>query len=530
MSKYLTTLKYSLINSFAINKLRRKDNPAKFSILKIFLLIFLAIFIMGVSFLYARIFGDMFNQVNMAEYILSLGIFFGVLMSFLMTVTNATGFLFRSKDFNLLMSLPIKQNTVVLSKLSYLLIINYVIFAYIYIPTLIVYAIYVPTTFIFWVLAIITFILGPFFPVVVSVILAYFLSIIIPKFKYKNLLSILFSIGLIVLIMILSFLSSMSAEDPTKFTNSITNFLGKTGEWAFNGMRGDFLEYLFFVLVSILPFILLVYIIGSLYLKANTKFNAASSKSNYKMEELEVQSQSITLIKKEVRRYFNSPMYVLNTIVGPILSTVMLVMVRISIKNVLSDIPGTFDDLSFMAPIIVALIIFMLGITSTTAAGLSIEGKQFWILKSSPLTAIQVFNGKIFVNLLITIPFVVVNTILGIFLFDFEIVDYLMIFLIPALFSIFMSYLGLYVNLLFPRFDYENDVKAVKQSLSVIITMGVGFAVAILAIALGAVTIIFLEKIILGYLVGLVICLVFAITLVLLLYKHGTKLYKKIVI
>lgn len=530
MSKFLITLKYSLINSFAINKLRKKNDLQKYSFGKIFLIIIVGIFLFLSSFLYAFIFGDIFNQVGIPEMILSLGIVVAVMMSLLITITNATGFLFKSKDFDLLMSLPIKHNTIVLTKITYLLLINYFIFAFIYIPALVVYAIFVQTSFVFWVLAIVVFFLGPLFPVAIASFLAYFLSIIIPKFKYKNLITIILSLVAVVLIMVLSFTSSMASEDPSGFSNSIKEFLGKTGEWAYNGIRGDYIQYLYFVLISIIPFILLSMFIGKFYLKANTKFSSTSSRSNYKMEELETKSQGWTLIKKEVRRYFNSPMYVLNTIVGPLLSTVMVVLLGVAAETTLAEFGVVLNDFTFLPPVLVASIVFGLGITSTTASSISIEGKQFWILKSSPIAPNMVFHGKIFVNLLITIPFVILNTILSIIFFKFSAIDYLMVFLIPLLFSVFMSYLGILINLLVPRFDYENDVKAVKQSLSVLLTMGIGFVVVSLMIAFSGLVLSKTNNNLYAYLVGLIVNLIVTFTTMFLLYKIGPKLYKKLVI
>src|SRR5690606_4980180 len=107
------------------NKLRKKDDTTKFSFPKILLLIVLAIFVYASSYAYIYLFGFTFNEANQPEVILSLGIIASIFMSLLITITNATGFLFKSKDFDLLMSLPIKQNTIVLTKITYLLIINY---------------------------------------------------------------------------------------------------------------------------------------------------------------------------------------------------------------------------------------------------------------------------------------------------------------------------------------------------------------------------------------------------------------------
>ena len=108
MSKFLTTLKYNVLNNFAINKLRKKRDPSKFSAGKIFLFVLLGLFLFGTALLYSFMFIEMIGA-EFAETLLSLGIFMCVLLSLIVTVSNAISYLFKSKDFNLLMSLPLKQ-------------------------------------------------------------------------------------------------------------------------------------------------------------------------------------------------------------------------------------------------------------------------------------------------------------------------------------------------------------------------------------------------------------------------------------
>src|SRR5690554_218127 len=527
MSKFLTTLKYNVLNNFAINKLRKKKDPSKFSAGKIFLFVLLGLFLFGTALLYSFMFIEMIGA-EFAETLLSLGIFMCVLLSLIVTVSNAISYLFKSKDFNLLMSLPLKTNTVVLTKISYLLLINYVLFAFLYLPILIVYGIYVETTLLFWVLAILTFILLPLFPVSISTFIAYGLSLILPRFRYKNLLTIIFSLALMVFIMVINFSTSIAAEDPSRFSQSISQFLSKTGEWAYNGMKGDFLDYLFFILISVIPFVVLIKLLGFVFLKANTRFSSSISGRKYKYTDLKIKGQGTTLAKKELKRYFGSPMYVLNTIVGPLLSTVSIVVFANSIGKGMGELDLGLGAIQFVNPIIVGLGVFMLGITSTTGSCISIGGKQFWIFKSSPNTPKQVFHGKIIVNLVITVPFLIINAVLAVVLLNFGVLDTIMLIVIPLLVTLFMSYMGLFVNLLFPRFDYDSDVKAIKQSLSVLITMGVGFVVAAIIIGTSGYVYSNTGNPIYTYLTGLITSLVFAILSIVLLYTKGEQKYNKI--
>lgn len=50
-----------------------------------------------------------------------------------------------------------------------------------------------------------------------------------------------------------------------------------------------------------------------------------------------------------------------------------------------------------------------------------------------------------------------------------------MLFVTPAVYAVFISVTGLSVNLQFPKFDWQSPQQAVKQSMSVMVTMLTGF-------------------------------------------------------
>lgn len=529
MREFFITLKYSVINNFAINKLRKKSDPSKFSAIKILLVILLGIAIFSVALLYSFLFVNQLGE-EFLEYMLSLGILSCIIFSIMITIPNASSYLFKSKDFNFLMSLPLKTNTVFYTKLSYLLLINYALYFLIYVPILVVYGIYTTTNVLFWILAILTFILLPLLPVTISSFVSYGLSLIMPKFKYKNLFSIIFSLLLIAFIMFISFSSSMIADNPSEFIQAIKKVLSITGQWAYNGMKGDLLEYLYFALLSIVPFFGLNKIMSIFYFKANNRLIDSSSDKKFNVSDLKIQGQFLTLAKKELKRYFGSPMYVLNTIVSPILSTFFILLFKFGMLKGFEKGGLSIDDIPLLGPLIIAFVVFTLGMTSTTTSSISLEGKQFWIIRSAPLSPKQIFHGKIIVNLVITVPFIFINTILGILLFDLGIIDIIMLFTIPLLFAIFMSYLGLFINLIFPRFDYDSDVKAVKQSISVMVTMFVGFAVGALVIILSYIVITNTQNNLYGYMLGLFVTLVVTLITINLVYTKGVKLYNNLVV
>ena len=60
--------------------------------------------------------------------ILIVGISLGFILIIVMTVTVATSYLFRSRDFDLLMSLPVPTSAIVASKIAHMLLLNYLLF------------------------------------------------------------------------------------------------------------------------------------------------------------------------------------------------------------------------------------------------------------------------------------------------------------------------------------------------------------------------------------------------------------------
>jgi ABC-2 type transport system permease protein len=299
------------------------------------------------------------------------------------------------------------------------------------------------------------------------------------------------------------------------------------GEIAFAGMLGDWKSYLIFIAISIIPFAGFVWLVSKNFIGANSRGNSSYVNKNFHLGEQHSTDQRKALIIKEMKRYFGSPIYVLNTLVGPIMSVFLMLFMFFGENSIVANIPEGELNSEILAMVITAMVIFSLGMTSTTAASISIEGKQFWILKSLPVPTEDIFFAKIFVNLFITIPFLIVDVILSVAVFKFNFFQATFMLLIPSLMAVIMSCGGLYFNLLMPRFDYENDMRAVKQSLSVLITMLFGFGSVLVTVGLGVIGIMFLNTTF-GYLFAFLGALALATLAFVLVKTHGVKLFKRL--
>ncbi|MDO5846012.1 MAG: hypothetical protein Q4Q04_03715, partial [Methanocorpusculum sp.] len=123
-------------------------------------------------------------------------------------------------------------------------------------------------------------------------------------------------------------------------------------------------------------------------------------------------------------------------------------------------------------------------ISSTTACSVSMEGKHWWIVQSAPVSAKKIFDSKILVNLTVAFPFYAVSVILLAASIQMSAAGCLLLIILPVVYILFTAVLGLFVNLRLPMMEWESEVRVVKQSGSVMITMLAGIAAAGIPFAL----------------------------------------------
>ena len=115
------------------------------------------------------------------------------------------------------------------------------------------------------------------------------------------------------------------------------------------------MEYLLlFTLSSLLIFGIFALVVGKKFKSINTYMNSNHTKSNYKMESLKQGSPLLALYKKEIKRFFSSSLYMMNTAVGIVMLTLGAIATVILKPDQLVrilDIPGAADQLGTIFPL-----------------------------------------------------------------------------------------------------------------------------------------------------------------------------------
>lgn len=142
-----------------------------------------------------------------------------------------------------------------------------------------------------------------------------------------------------------------------------------------------------------------------------------------------------------------------------------------------------------------------------------------------PIETKKILTSKTLISIIVNLPFQIINGVLVVLFWGCNFYDFLFVVLIPATFSIAMSFIGIYLNLKFPRFDWDNPIKIVKNSISVLLTMVASFIIFFIAFVIGIVLVV------LEVYVYLILAILLAITTIImfisikLLYSKGVQLY-----
>lgn len=480
MSSLFIVLKADLINSLGLNKIfKEKSRNEKYKSLALALAILVGMgSLFFTAFIYFYLMADGLESIGYLQLILIYTILVSTMVSLFTSIFKAQGNLFGSKDYDMLMSLPIKPWVILTSKLSMLLLSNYLFTPFVLIPGTVVYFLKCDSSPLIFLYLLVVYFFVPLIPIVLASIIAFILTYFSSKIRFKNLFITIGSLGLLALIMIFSMDINNIIEKIVTNSASIEEAIHKIYPPAFYFVNGlvklDFISILKFIGISSLIFVIFICVLGRSFKTINAKLGENYKKSNYTMTSLKTSSPIKALINKEIKRYFASSVYVLNTSVGSfllLLSSLGIAIFGSDTIITLLEIPATQE---IMPQMLVVMFSLFAVLTCTTCSSISIEGKNLWILKSSPIKVEDIFISKIVVNLIILIPSIIISALLLCFPLKLTFMDILWIIVIPVLLSFFMSFIGLLINLYFPKLDWTSEIKVIKQSLPPLLSMLVG--------------------------------------------------------
>ena len=477
-----------LCNLFGINEVRYSRDPKKrkrlisMACLYVFLILLMGFYVGGLAY--------GFILVGVADIIpLYLSAVTSVVI-LMFTIFQAGPVLFNLKTYDNTIVLPVRATAIVISRLLTMYLFNAALSFLVLFPGTLVSGIFLKPELSFYLMMLLGAFFLPLIPMTIAMILGALIYGISSRMKHKNLAVIILSI-LVVLIPLLSPLLLPKGNETTdvELVKMISTALTQAGSlyppavWFADSIgAANWGSYLLFSVGSVIFFGVFAAIIGWKFKSICTALNSHAAKRNYIMGKQRRRSSLVALYRKELRRYFASSIYVVNTFIGYFLA------VFISLAILIFGTEAILKELTLPSGLEMQLIPFLLAavcaISPTTTSAISIEGKQWWVLKTLPVNSEIVFISKILVNLTIALPCYILSTILLCIGLKPTGLDLLWLILIPLIYNLFTAVLGLVINIKMPMFSWESETVPVKQSRAVIVTMMIGFISVVIPVAM----------------------------------------------
>lgn len=404
---------------------------------------------------------------------------FGVVGS----VFTAYSTLYKAKDNDLLLSLPIPPGMILFARMVSVYIMTFVFEALVLVPTLIVYFVAGYGTVLSAVYGVITLFILPLFGVVLSCVLGWLVAILsaYTRGKSKNFFTIVLSLAFFYVyfnvISKANELLQLILVNAEQLGGTVKTFLFPLYHMGL-GAEGSTLSFIIFAAIILALFCIVYFALSRSFISVATA-NRGEKRVVYKEKKLTAVSMSSALLRRELSHLTSSATYMMNCALGSLMmliGAVAAVIKAADLRMVFSTFPLGEGELSLLA---VAAVAFAAAMNDLTAPSVSLEGKNLWIIRSLPVPTASVLLAKLNMHVLLTaIPAVALTlSICGVL--GLGALAWVLGLLFTLAFTVLVASFGLVIGLKMPSLNWSNETYAVKQSMGVMVALFGSWGIAL---------------------------------------------------
>ena len=495
MKKLYSLLKACMTSDMNLFKIKTKRNSKSATLLPIFIALYLMFMIWGS----ANTLFEKLVPMHLQFILLSIFTFVISLMTIMEGIYKTGPLIFNCKDDTLLLSLPIKKRTILFVRVFKFYIFEVLYNSLFLFPIMAAYIRWAESLeWTYFLTSFVMLIFLPIIPIVISCFIGVITSGLSSRFKYKNLVQIILSMAILIGILFLSYNTETVMEYLIQHATSINDLIIKiyypAGIYAKLVTDFNIFDLFLFVLINISIFLFSIYILSKFYFKINSRMKKIITNKKVNVDKIKIRARTKTfsLVKKELNTFFKTPVFIVNSgfalvlfIIGTIIisfkfETIILILTReesgLGLSNDLIR-----NNLSVFLFLLISLTAYM---TSITNSVISLEGKNINILKSLPVKVKTILMSKVYSCLIITTPILFIGDIILFIRFKVNVMELALLLILSILVPLVSHFIGLIVNLKYPKLDAENSTEVVKQSASSFIAVMIGMLLYITTVVI----------------------------------------------
>lgn len=467
-------LRTQLLELSGLNDLKYEKDKKKRNRVAVFITVMAVVYVIFIG--YASGIGYGLGKIGLAKNIPGFAFTLTSMVILLFTMLKAGGMLFACRDFDMTMALPVRTETVITSRFLLMYGMNILFSIIVMVPMGISYGIWVHPRIQFYIIWLIAILAAPLIPMTIASFIGAGITAISSKFKHTNAVStVLAFVVTIALLMVCMSAGTMNvgqmsikqlAHLGTIFSQKMNQLYPLAGIMEKAVLQYNIAALMIFLVISAACYGLFIEIVSIKYKAINTALTTHRTNANYKLHGIKSASPFAALYRKEFKRFFSSTNYVLNMGMGAVLvlvASIAFLVLGVDKVAQITKIPGIKSTITGFAPFAISA---MLASTCTTCISLSLEGKNLWILQSSPIEAATIYKSKMAVNISILLPVVVLSSLLMSIALKVDFISAVWMFITPLAYAAFTSVWGMFVNLKMPNFSWESEITVIKQSMA----------------------------------------------------------------
>ena len=388
--------------------------------------------------------------------------------------------LFEAKDNESLLAMPIPPMYILLSRLLVLYVQTALLEAFVLIPMLVAYFLVTAPTFGMLVGTVLMLLTLPLLAVTLCCLLARLLAFLSARIQNKGMLTLLLLlVGLGIYFPIyfglMEYIEMLLIHAPTVAEAVKTNLYPLYVLGA--AFTGNVLSILVMTAILLAIGAFCIWYMARSFVRITTT-RRGFTRSKKQVRSAEIRSPFRALLLRELRRLWNTPIYLTNSSfcgIFAIIGGVAIVLFSGQAKELLTVVPGLSD---YLAVILLGMVAFFNQI-STTAPSVSLEGKTIWVLQTSPVPATTVLWAKMALHLLAVGAPTLLFTVVSCIVLAVPLTTVILLVVSAILAAIFSGLSGLVANLLLPKLEWATEAVPVKQGMSVLVSMLVNYTLII---------------------------------------------------
>ena len=208
---------------------------------------------------------------------------------------------------------------------------------------------------------------------------------------------------------------------------------------------------------------------GNSLANADKAYIASDIKKSLRMRELKTTT-------RDMSKFIN---FLMSNVMGPAMVFIMIFIMKMNSKG--ADANDMKYIMAFCKGFAISFALIMVGGSDVAAsAGFSLEGKSFAILKTLPISGVDIFKAKLFILDVASLISIVVCSIVSGIMTHFNIVDYIGYIATGSLYVLAINAYGLKRDLKKPKLDWTIIKDITKNNMATLIPMAITLPIAII--------------------------------------------------